>query len=711
MATGLRVPSMNERLKPTAGSMLLVSIALSLLIQSVQVGLTGLQATESEVVRVEKVPFLARAYIYGGYQSNRYWNVTPFYMHQIEAHQDDLSASLKTDVLAKYDIVVLTVTDEQLTASDRAALDQFKIEGGALIPASVDAYSILPNLKQKYASGELKAKQPVLLTKAESEYLVIFYPDFVSYEDAKNSAQALHQAYEFFYHLIGDERPLRGTKIWILFNPFWKEISKDNNPIRMGGDSGIYEGRVVPPEVPFFHELVHVFTTGDKTKAAGWVDINGAFSEALANLFSYHFAVSVLEYDVASPAKLGRYGMPDRWLGSIHKYQNIGIDPYSLDWGPHRSAQPYLEAMLFVISEEHGWDIWNSFFKIAEASQQPQIPTNSRGRLENLKDKESSRSVSRFVHFLGLAAEADLKPQFESWRFKIEPIFTTQITVTATRSARTFVTSTEGVVWNVLSDGSLDLTGEGGKVAGDIEQPYVDLADFSYGFSGGLVYFRFVLRGKIANEVTTTRVDSIWYQVLIDVDSDSSTGYLWSKDFAPDYILQLSVDFDAWSKTVRAYSYVRKYFGTGRDWSWTSIRITGRFGSEATVAGGIGQDFFVLACRHQDISASKGSTLKFFARSGILYDNKVYNDPVPDSGTVTVTVPNPTIATASSGTSMERTTSPTISHTTSALGQISPVATNEIVLILLGMLLGSIVVTGYGLKKRKNLHGHERGRT
>jgi hypothetical protein len=36
---------------------------------------------------------------------------------------------------------------------------------------------------------------------------------------------------------------------------------------------------------------------------------------------------------------------------------------------------------------------------------------------------------------------------------------------------------------------------------------------------------------------------------------------------------------------------------------------------------------------------SSGSTIRFFARSGINYDNQVYNDPVPDSGTVTAKIP------------------------------------------------------------------------
>jgi hypothetical protein len=83
-------------------------------------------------------------------------------------------------------------------------------------------------------------------------------------------------------------------------------------------------------------------------------------------------------------------------------------------------------------------------------------------------------------------------------------------------------------------------------------------------------------------------------------------------------------------------SCILKYSGTGSDWNWTPIETTERSGNDATLAGGIGQDFLILNCEYQDISVSKGSTIQFFARSGILCDDKVYNDPVPDEDTVRV---------------------------------------------------------------------------
>jgi thiol-disulfide isomerase/thioredoxin len=191
--------------------------------------------------------------------------------------------------------------------------------------------------------------------------------------------------------------------------------------------------------------------------------------------------------------------------------------------------------------------------------------------------------------------------------------------------------TTQGRVWNVIPDGSLDLVDENGKIVGDLGQPYVDLANVSYSIHNGSLFFRFSMYGAIPNSIVDTRVASIWYQVLLDVDSNPSTGFRWSSDFGADYSLQFYVTFDTSSKTVRAESSLQKYSGTGTDWSWTPTGYT-----PPTIAGGVGQDFFVLTCRYQDISVSKGSAVLFFTRSGILYDGKVYNDYVPDEGTVSI---------------------------------------------------------------------------
>jgi thiol-disulfide isomerase/thioredoxin len=191
--------------------------------------------------------------------------------------------------------------------------------------------------------------------------------------------------------------------------------------------------------------------------------------------------------------------------------------------------------------------------------------------------------------------------------------------------------TTQGQVWKVISNEPLDLIGQDGKIVGDLGQPYVDLANVSYSLYNGSLFFRFSLHGEIPNTMTSIHVDSIWYQVLLDVDSNASTGYRWSSDFGADYILMFHVTYDPASKTAKAESSLQKYSGTGTDWSWTPTGYT-----PPIIAGGVGQDSFVLTCEYQDISVSKGSAVLFFARSGILYDGKVYNDYVPEYGIVSV---------------------------------------------------------------------------
>jgi hypothetical protein len=205
----------------------------------------------------------------------------------------------------------------------------------------------------------------------------------------------------------------------------------------------------------------------------------------------------------------------------------------------------------------------------------------------------------------------------------------------------------EPVITSYVSDGAHDLVGEGGRTGVDLGEPYLDLSRLGYGIAGGSLYFRFELRGQIPSQVETTHIDSIWYQVLLDVDADSSTGYMWSGDLTPDYMLQL----DSSSGITDLHFGVRKYSGAGNDWSWALIGSTERSGGDAVLAGGIGQNFFVLSCRYGDISASEGSRIRFFARSGVLYDSIVYNDFVPDKGTVIVTLP-PAVTTSSSATSL-----------------------------------------------------------
>ena len=170
-----------------------------------------------------------------------------------------------------------------------------------------------------------------------------------------------------------------------------------------------------------------------------------------------------------------------------------------------------------------------------------------------------------------------------------------------------------------------------------------------------MLFFRFDLKGAIPDRPATASVEKAWYQVLFDVDSDPSTGFHWSSDFTPDYLMELQLGVDGGA--FRAASLVVGYSGAGSDWSWSAVvQGTERSGSDATMSGGIGHDTFVLACRYQDISAAEGSKIRYLARSGILYDGKVYNDYIPDGGAVTITLSEETANMSTTTTATPETT-------------------------------------------------------
>jgi hypothetical protein len=401
----------------------LAGLLLSLLVISMIMSYALASLSVSQTTQVERIAFYARAYIFDPEQNDRYWNVTQFYANGIEAHQDFQSQTIRQEVLTSYDIIILSISDERLSGSDKSLLVKFKEGGGVVIPASEDAYRKIPFLRQEYVSGRLKAKEQIVLTRAEAGKLVIFYPDTLSLDDATQSAIILGDAYEFYHDLIG-EYGFKGNRIYIVFNPLLKDYGADSNPIRMDGD--YVKGKrfvrmdlgLLPPHPDFFHELVH--SCFARTKANGWISLNGAFGEAFANLFTYYFGHEILQY---SPALTHEYELyaQGRWRDALQEYEASQMNPYSLDWGPHRSAQQYLEGMLSNIADKHGWTTWNWLFKIARASQIPPIPREKQETFENLNQKDASLAFSRFIYLLSLAAGQDLRPQFRSWRFKIEP--------------------------------------------------------------------------------------------------------------------------------------------------------------------------------------------------------------------------------------------------------------------------------------------------
>ena len=209
------------------------------------------------------------------------------------------------------------------------------------------------------------------------------------------------------------------------------------------------------------------------------------------------------------------------------------------------------------------------------------------------------------------------------------------------KSATTATTATiqEGS-WNTLADGSLDVLSENGTTMGDMGQPYIDIASIRYSCIDGSLYVRFDLNGRIPQSIKSGRVTAIWYQMLLDVDSDYNTGVIWDDHFTPDYMLELYVRFDGPSGSAKVSSFVLKYSGNGTDWTnWTEIESTTRTGSDATVEGGLGYNYLTIRCAYDDIGVSKGSQVTCLFRSGILYEDNVYNDPDPDTGPISIVLP------------------------------------------------------------------------
>ena len=246
----------------------------------------------------------------------------------------------------------------------------------------------------------------------------------------------------------------------------------------------------------------------------------------------------------------------------------------------------------------------------------------------------------------------------------------------------------QGMSWNTLSDAKGDLSDQNGRTVGDLGLPYLDITNLADGFVGESLYFRFDLNGKIPSQIDTTHVSRIWYSVLVDVNPDSRTGYQWGSDFTPDYVL--NVDITSRTHGI-LYSSIWKYAGNGSSWSWTNFDYNTQ---QAVVVGGSGHDSFVLSCRYGDISASGGSKIRLFARSGIMYEGKVYNDLVPDKGTLTVTLPSSAVTTTPS--TVTSATGSVVSTPSTAGVDMSPTP----LLAVLG--IAAVGITTLVIKKRRS---------
>ena len=89
-----------------------------------------------------------------------------------------------------------------------------------------------------------------------------------------------------------------------------------------------------------------------------------------------------------------------------------------------------------------------------------------------------------------------------------------------------------------------------------------------------------------------------------------------------------------------------------------------------------------------------GSKIRLFARSGIMYEGKVYNDLVPDKGTLTVTLPSSAVTTTPS--TVISATGSVVSAPSTAGADMSP----TLLLAVLG--IAAVGITILVIRKRRS---------
>jgi len=414
------------RLKPT-----LVGLALSVLMVSMAIDWTDATAGQSptdireiQPSELERVKYLARAYVYEPQDFQafektcwEYEDFRPFYNNKIEIQIDDYDASqIKDELFTEYDIIVLTTPRDTLSQHDKSILEEFEASKGIVMPSGRNAYKEISAIRCRFESSQLRSKQEIYIWEYHSTNLDIYYPEvegWFTLENAQKNAAVLEQFYRFAEDVV-DERPFHGGKISIAFFKY-RWMSMAGQIVRMGILRE--ESNLFPPGWAFYHELTHDFTGYDgpglmRTSTAGYVSINIAFGETMAQIFAYYFD-STFKYDMGSVQEMKSF-----WASKLQEYENNKVDPYALNWHGHNEDQRHFEAMIFYISETYGWQTWNFFFRIAKQSD---IPQPDRVDMEDLAQKDASLAFSRFVYLLSLAAGEDLRPLFKNWRFKIEP--------------------------------------------------------------------------------------------------------------------------------------------------------------------------------------------------------------------------------------------------------------------------------------------------
>jgi len=228
----------------------LVGLALSILMVSMAIDWTDAAASQSptaiseiQSVELERVKYLARAYVYEpqDFQAfeKTYWeyeDFRPFYKNRIEIQIDDYDASqVRDEVLTEYDIIILTTPRDTLSQHDKSILEQFEASKGIVIPSGRNAYDEISAIRSRFESGQLRSKQEIYIWEYHSTNLDIYYPEvagWFSLENAQRNAAVAEQFYIFAQEVI-DERPFRGEKISIAFFKYrWMSMAGQATRVR-----------------------------------------------------------------------------------------------------------------------------------------------------------------------------------------------------------------------------------------------------------------------------------------------------------------------------------------------------------------------------------------------------------------------------------------------------------------------------------------------
>lgn len=268
--------------------------------------------------------------------------------------------------------------------------------------------------------------------RVETKDLVIEYPDFIDPVESQKHADTLQKAYETYLLIFGfdDEKPYGGIKTNIVLNPEVKVSSAGPHQITIGSTTinEIKMGSLNPPDITYFHEMVHVFEFAEWDAERYYIfHMIAGINEAFASYLACHPDIlSLVEQNAnAKPAcDVILYGIGAKGPAfTLAYYEAQKIDPYTLDWGRHpagQSGENYFIQMLARVSEMAGWNVWINYFSaIRQTSIRPDVWKAAEVKMDDMHDPLAKQAFAEFVTDLSGAAGQDLRPMFRGWGFDL----------------------------------------------------------------------------------------------------------------------------------------------------------------------------------------------------------------------------------------------------------------------------------------------------